>query len=276
MTTRQQKPDTLRQSEGFEELHGGLLVERIKVPRGELTTCRSHDALSEVAATGFDYLPVEDDRGQIVGLLETKDLETVTCRVEERMSLLSKADWIAADATILHLLRRVRRKPFLVVTSGGIDGLVAWTDLQKLPVRTALFALVTGFELTMYEAIKREFRDDDDWLNHLQENRQKKAKDLFEERQDKDSHVDLLLCTEFCDKSRILIESFELSRSKTQLRKRIRDIQDIRDSLAHANNYAMTFGKAEGLRDTVNYLVEFRPEIETARRVDPRSVSLDG
>ena len=203
MTTRQQKPDTLRQSEGFEELHGGLVVERIRVPRGQLKKCRSHDTLSEVAATDFDYLPVEDAKRQFVGLLETKDLETATCRVEERMSPLSEADLIAADATILDLLRRVRRKPFLVVTSGGIDGLVAWSDLQKLPVRTALFALVTGFELTMYEAIKRQFGDDDAWLEYLNEKRQGKAKCLFEKRRKKDSHVDLLLCTQFCDKRSI-------------------------------------------------------------------------
>ena len=276
MTTTQQKPDTLRQSEGFEELHGGLLVERIKVPREQLTTCRNDDALSEVAARGFDYLPVEDAEDQFVGLLKTKDLGTATGMVEERMSPLSEADLIAADATILDLLRRVRRRPLLVVGSGGIDGLVAWTDLQKLPVRTALFALVTGFELTMYEAIKSEFGDGDGWLDDLQENRREKAKDRFKERQKKDSHVDLLLCTQFCDKRRILIESFELSGSRTQLEKRLKAIEDVRDSVAHANNYAMTLEEAERLRDTVRDLVEFRSEIRTARRVDPRSARLDG
>ena len=162
------------------------------------------------------------------------------------------------------------RKPFLVVTSGGIDGLVAWSDLQKLPVRTALFALATGFELTMYEAIKREF-DDDDWLDHLERKRQEKARDLFQDRRKKDSHVDLLLCTQFCDKRSILIKSFELSelsRSKTQLRKRLEAIEKVRDSVAHANNYAMTFEEAERLGDTVDDLVEFRCKINTARRVD--------
>lgn len=279
MTKSLQKPDTLRQSEGFEELHGGLPVERIKVPREQLTTCRSHDVLSKVAATGFDYLPVENAKGHFVGLLATKDVGTATRRVKERMCPLSEADLIPADATILDLLRRVRQKPFLVVGSGGIDGLVAWTDLQKLPVRTALFALVTGFELTMYEAIKREFGDGDDWLDDLQENRRKCAKALFEDRKKEDSHVDLLLCTQFCDKGRVLIESFKLSKlsgSKTQLRKRLKAIEDVRNNLAHANNYAMTLEEAERLRDTVRDLVEFRSEIQTARRVDPRSASLDG
>ena len=224
---------------------------------------------------GFDYLPVEDAENQFVGLLATKDLATAAGSVEERMSPLSKADLIAADATILDLLRRVRQKPFLVVSSGGIDGLVAWTDLQKLPVRTALFALVTGFELTMYEAIKREF-DDDDWLDHLGEQRQEKAKDLFRDREMKDSHVDLLLCTHFCDKRTILTKSFEFSMSKTRLQRGIKAIEKVRDRVAHASNYAMTFEEAEGLRDTVKDLLEIRRKIKTARRGDRRRADLAG
>ena len=217
----QLKPDTLRQSEGFEDVHSGLPVVQITVPRERLTTCRSHDTLSEVPPTIFDHLPVEDNSGRFVGLLATRDLDRGSnCKVAERMIPLSEADLIGADATILDLVLRIRSEPFLVVAGEGVVGLVAWSDLQKLPVRTALFALVTGFELTMFEAIKREYRDDDHWLNHLTATRREKVSALFQDRRRQDSHVDLLLCTQFCDKREIIIASFDFSASKRQLKKK--------------------------------------------------------
>ena len=120
------------------------------------------------------------------------------------MCPLSEADLIGADATIFDFISRVRPKPLLVVSGGRIDGLVAWSDLQKLPVRAAVFALVTGFELTMYEAIKTVFPEGDGWRKHLSDKRVKEAEAVCELRDGNESDVELLLCTEFCDKRTIL------------------------------------------------------------------------
>ena len=47
----------------------------------------------------------------------------------------------------------------LVVSGTGIVGLVTLSDLQKLPVRAVLLALLTGLEISMSEAIEQVFSD---------------------------------------------------------------------------------------------------------------------
>ena len=167
---------------------------------------------------------------------------------------------------IVVLIGRIRKKPFLVVSGQEIIGMVAWSDLQKLPVRAALFASITGFELTMYETIKRHFGNRDDWTTHLNECRLSRAKEEHRKRQERGSDVDLLLCTQFCDKRDILIESFDFAIGKKKLEKKFRAIEDIRNDLAHASNYAMTFEQAQLLRATLQNLGELRTQIHSLAR----------
>ena len=288
-----QKPDMLRQSEGFDRIHDALTVRLIATPRDEdpdrpsVRTCRADDTLAEVRAANvvpaYDYLPVEVARGDqeapggIVGMLHAKrhanrhqaggaDL------VKDHMCPLSEADLIGRDATIFDFVSQVRHKPLLVVSGTRIEGLVAWSDLQKLPVRAAVFALVTGFELTMYEAIRCVFADGDGWQKCLGETRLKKAKEVFRQRGGNDSDVELLLCTEFCDKRTILAkhlpfgaraaDSGSMPMSRRRFESHVRSIEDLRNPLAHASTYAMSWDKVEGLQKTLKALAELRRQIQ--------------
>ena len=69
---RGEKPDTSRQSKGFEEVHAGLTVGQIAVLRPKLRICSAGNRVPEVRARNdpvFDYLPVEDAHGHLIGLL---------------------------------------------------------------------------------------------------------------------------------------------------------------------------------------------------------------
>ena len=170
------------------------------------------------------------------------------------------------------LSRRCAPKPLLVVSGGRIDGLVAWSDLQKLPVRAAVFALDTGFELTMYEAIKTVFPEGDGWRKNLSDKRVKEAEAVYELRDGNESDVELLLCTEFCDKRTILKKclpfghrakaSRSMPMSKGKFESDVKRIEDLRNPLAHASSYAMSWEAVENLRETVRILVELRKHIK--------------
>ena len=284
-----EQPDLLRQSEGFERMHGSLTVSLIATSReGDghgpgVRVCRSDDSLAEVRAANlnpiFDYLPVEGADGKIVGLFSAKRSMNPAgvddeLPVRDRLRPLSEADLIGADATILDFVSRVRPKPLLVVSGGRINGLVAWSDLQKLPVRAAVFALVTGFELTMYEAIKAVFPEGDGWRKHLSEKRLEGAEKVYEKRDGNESDVELLLCTEFCDKRTILKKCLPfdsqakspgaMPMSKGKFEDEVERIEDLRNPLAHASSYAMKWDDVASLRKTVKALVELRQHIKRA------------
>ena len=168
---------------------------------------------------------------------------------------------IGARTPIVALIGRSRQKPFLVVSDQKIIGMVAWSDLQKLPVRAALFALVTGFELTMYETIKRHFRKREDWTEHLTQRRREMAEKEYRDQRERGSDVDLLLCTQFCDKRDILIASFDFGIGRKKLEKKFKAIEEVRDNLAHASNYAMSFEEVEKLRTTLEAFDKLRRQI---------------
>ena len=282
-----EKPDMLRQSEGFERVHERLTVVLITTLRDgdagrpSVRACRVVDSLAQVRADNidpaFDYLPVEEDSRDIVGLFHAKSYVNATegdeqPLVRDHMCPLSEADLIGADATIFDFISRVRPKPLLVVSGGRINGLVAWSDLQKLPVRAAVFALVTGFELTMYEAIKAIFPEGDGWRMHVSDTRLKKAETVYQRRGGNESDVELLLCTEFCDKRTILKkclpfdpraeESRSVPMSEGEFESHAKEIEDLRNPLAHASSYAMNWKEVENLRETVRILVELRKHIK--------------
>ena len=249
--------------------------------------CRVDDSLADVEATNiepiYDYLPVEGTDGRIVGLFSTRGSTDGADRddefVRDHMRPLSEADLIGADATILDFIYRVRPQPLLVVSGGRINGLVAWSDLQKLPVRAAVFALVTGFELTMYEAIKAVFPRGDGWREHLSGPRLEKAEDVYEKRGGNESDVELLLCTEFCDKRTILKrclpfdsqanDSGAMPMSKKEFKDEIKRIENLRNPLAHASSYAMKWDHVMNLRQTVTTLLELRERIKTVVQTRP-------
>ena len=284
-----EQPDLRRQSEGFERVQGSLTVSLIATSRdggghgSGVRVCRLDDSLAEVRAANlnpiFDYLPVEAADGNIVGLFSAKRSMNPAgvddeLPVRDRLRPLSEADLIGADATILDFVSRVRPRPLLVVSGGRINGLVAWSDLQKLPVRAAVFALVTGFELTMYEAIKVVFPQGDGWRKHLSDNRLEGAEKVYEKRGGNDSDVELLLCTEFCDKRTILKKclpfdshaksSGAMPMSKGKFEDEVERIEDLRNPLAHASSYAMKWDDVANLRQTMATLVELRQHIKMA------------
>jgi hypothetical protein len=75
---------------------------------------------------------------------------------------------IGADASLLTFIRNADRQMCRLVVSGPeMNGLVSLSDLQQLPVRAALFAMVTHLEITMAQAIRREFNQSEDWMDCL-------------------------------------------------------------------------------------------------------------
>ena len=241
MTTRWASGDEIGSGDIFETLHSGLTVALIATEREELMTCRPNESLSAVVSRSaeqqYDYLPVIDDEGsEIVGLLHITDfVQNSPCIgiVRGRYGPLSEGDLIGADASILDFIKGADSKPRRLVVSGDkIVGLVTLSDLQKLPVRAALFALITGLEITMYEAIKQKYPTGEEWKQHLTPHRRKNIKEKIDNSAKGDGFVDDLLFTQFCDKRDILIKSFPFSHKK-KLRCQLKYIEKLRDKLAH-------------------------------------------
>jgi hypothetical protein len=264
--------DAVGSGDVFHALHAGLTVKLISTKRPQLMTCSPHENLPVVMARNteaYDFLPVlfpgDAQQGQIVGLFHAAkffDDIPIDGRVEQHYMPLSEEHLIGADASILKFVIDADKRPCRLVVSGAnIVGLVSLSDLQKLPVRAALFALITGFEISMFEAIKREYLSNDDWKRFLSDGRRAKINEEIEQSHRGNGFVEELLFTQFCDKSEILLKGFQLPQSKTIIRRQLEWIQELRDKLAHANEYASSPEQARNVCAVVRSLLELREQI---------------
>ena len=265
-----------------------LPVLLIATPRSAFKTCRPDEELSIVVARnneGFDYFPVVEyadgsTRERIIGLVEvipfTHGVEPRGL-VREQMRPLSEENLIGADASLLTFIRDADRQMCRLVVSGPeINGLVSLSDLQQLPVRAALFAMVTHLEITMAQAIRGEFNRSEDWISRLSTERKSKVSTKAAEAKSKDTFVEVLLYTEFCDKVTIVRKSPNFSWSKTSFEDDLGKVQSLRDDLAHANDYAATREAAGHVCETVRLMDQWIDRLATWPTGQGASLKGDG
>ena len=251
--------------EAMETVQNALPIRLIATSRSAFKTCRVEDNLACVVGENakreapFDHLPVvdgaEDGRETIAGVLDLTPFRSDRSAqgiVNDRMDRLSEDILIGADADILAFVRNADRYPCQLVVSGPeISGLVTLSDLQKLPVRVALFAAITHAEMAVAEAIRRELNGSDKWQERLKDNRRENILKEINKSVAEDTLIDHLLFTQFCDKRDIICNSPRFKGSKTKFRNEMKKIEDLRNRLAHANNYTSTRTAAEGVCQTV-------------------------
>jgi hypothetical protein len=254
----------------FETLHSGLTVKLVATPRDELKTCKKTELVSEVFANSddFDFIPVLDgpsNQLQFVGLFPAADLRKrgiAEGSVSSFYLPIAEEYLIGADASILDFVLQADSHPCQLVVSGAqIVGLVTLSDLQRLPVRAALFALITGFEMSMTDFIKAALPHEKAWMALLKSTRVEKIQQQIARADAKDAFVDALLYTQFCDKAEILKQSVSVDMSNLAFERLLRDFEALRNNLAHANEYAASPDEAKHVCSLVRELVKMRREI---------------
>jgi hypothetical protein len=239
----------------LESIHRGLTVDSIATERAKFETCAADEALAVVIernrSNAFDFLPVTEPEpgtpatsARIIGLLEIVPYvhgKEPQGDVRETMRPLSEENLIGADASIITFLRNADHQRCRLVISGPeISGLVTLSDLQQLPVRAALFAMVTQLEMIMASWIRAEFGNSDGWMERLSKERQLKVHEKAATAKSDDGFVELLLFTQFGDKVAIIKKSPVFGWTKGSFKSELDQVQNLRDDLAHANDYAAT------------------------------------
>jgi hypothetical protein len=162
---------------------------------------------------------------------------------------------------VLAYLEEADRHPCRLVMRGTrIAGIITISDIQQLPVRPALFLLVTHLELLMAAAIRWRFREcsDDDWLVCLG-NRRERVEAKWQELRSQNLAIDQINATDFADEREVLQKSGLLKGSRTQTKREFHAIEKLRNNLAHASDYALT---PDNARDTIRTVKFARGWIE--------------
>lgn len=249
-------------------VQGSLTVGLIMVPRQSFLTCSKADTAAEVKqrnAANFSFLPVVDSNHRVIGLYNAErwfDIAEPKAAVGDDFLPLSEDIVIGADASIFDFIRNADEVSTKLVVSGdGVAGLVSLSDIQQLPVRAALFALVTSLEMAMALAIERKWPNAEEWMTQLTENRRGQLQKKISEARQKDAFVSEIAFTQISDKATLLFKAGIVGGTRNEHDARFNAIRDLRDNLAHANLYADTPEAAASVCRVVRSIYDLKDKL---------------
>lgn len=218
-----------------------------------LYTCAEDEPVESVPERypDFDYVPVRDAQGCIVGVLDT-DLRSGAL-VRDHAQRLDDSILVSADESLARFLPLMSEHRFyrLVVDGTQISGIVTRSDALKLPVRLFAFARITHLEMLMMRIIQARYPRDDDWLAHLAKDKGDKVKkDRKRLKKDRDDPP-LIEFTGLWEKALIIQDTYKFDDSYQREMSRITEIRHL---LAHAGDFA----------ESTNRLSDFLARIDLA------------
>lgn len=192
----------------------------------------------------FDFLPVRDSAsGSIVGLFRRSAMGSTPDRsVREVMQPLSGDNLVGADTPLLDFVFSADTHPCrLVLDRSEIRGVVTLSDLQRLPVRTALFGLFIHLELLVTEALRGVVGADQSPFDWLSENRATYARSRWEESRAAGMDRDPLETLSFGDKKTLAKKAKLFGIPGERINRELQDIEQyLRDPIAHGLTIAAT------------------------------------
>ncbi|MCD0462774.1 CBS domain-containing protein [Roseiconus lacunae] len=195
--------------------------------------------------------------------------------IAQQMHPIAEAAVVATTTPVQEVVTLLNQHSFVfVATLGQPVGIIERHDLEKPPMRMWLFGMITLFEMSLTRVIDQTYPNDS-WVCEMSEARADKAKQLQAERARRNETVRLIDCLQLSDKGQVFAKSDELrkrfwDRSKNQIRGVIKDLESLRNNLAHAQPYAATNWDAVlRLSETLDRLLEISPDYVLMNSLQP-------
>jgi len=216
-----------------------MIAEPLKsVPLSETVT----DAQRIMKERHFDVIGVKNNDGKVVGCL--REDAANSDKVENAYEKFGMEEIISSYAPLENCIQRIcDRRWLFVLGTTGVEGIVTMADLRKPPMCLMIFGIISLLESALLLQIREQYSDES-WKRMLSEERLKKAEELFDKRRKKNQEIGLADCLQFCDKATVLINKTPEFRAKCGFQSKreakgfIRNIQLLRDNLAHAQDPA--------------------------------------
>ncbi|MTD32006.1 hypothetical protein [Planomicrobium sp. YIM 101495] len=185
------------------------------------------------------------ENGEVTGYLEKGNVADMA-DLKASAVPFRVSDLLTRNTELLDTLEHLGKQPHLfIINKSEVDCIITLADVQKPAVRMLFFGVVTMFENRLAELIHHTYPDDF-WTDALKEHRVVKARDLYEKLRARNQETNLIACTQFADKTEILLSDAVLLEQHTGLSKTKADelfsrIRRLRDDLAHAQSLADWF-----------------------------------
>ncbi len=217
-------------------LVAGDLSEPLVSFDGEKDAANVRDFMSH---WNYDVLGVRES-GVVVGCVEREELHCGL--LADFMIPLEAVAVVDKNATLPALLTALHERGWLFISVRDHPwGIVTWADVEKVPMRMYLFALTSFVEMEMARLVEH-FYPQDGWQEYLSRPALKKARRIFEERVQSNTEINLVQCTQFFHKIRVLRNAQplldHLGVDGQRWTAELEELNTLRNHLAHSNGIA--------------------------------------
>jgi hypothetical protein len=212
------------------DIAGGLLSFDIDSPCEKVASALEKQC-HQVASVRAD--------GSVQGYVRRSDMDKGSCA--DFFRDFAKDQVLNGTATFSDVIHVLTRHDYCFVTVlGNVAGVISRDDVNKPMMRMWLFGIVTMLEMGLVELIQERFPNDS-WKEKISQGRLQKARDIQAERQRRNVNCDLMDCLQLSDKAQILLDDPVAKerigmKSKKVARRAIKDIESLRNHLAHAQD----------------------------------------
>jgi len=249
------------------------LTVRLIATLGELKTvtvdAQVSEALTDAKKYRFDYLPVRRPAdGLIIGVFDAHaSYGNSTMQVGKIYEPIGPNDLISAETSLLNFVYSADQQPRRLVLDGTkIEGIVTLSDIQKLPVRMALFCLFIHFELLLSDHL-RQMLGGADPCAYLSLQRAERVRNKWQEFYESELNQDMLDSLDLCDKRDIAKKLNILGKSTTEIESSIKGIEKhLRNPIAHGAEYAHNRKSANKTIRAARSTREWIQELQAALR----------
>jgi predicted transcriptional regulator len=224
---------------------------------------------------GFDIVGVTDENRKIIGYAKKTELNHGI--VKQFVHNIEIHQIISVSTPISQLLNIFYDNSFVFVLENNlVNGIVTRADINKPIVRIYLFGIISLFEMHLNFWINNYYPNSS-WIKIIKKERLEEAIKIYELRKGKNEELSLLECTQLGDKKTVLkstpdfLKNFDLSKRQTE--KFLRNIEKIRNELAHSQssiisnldwqNFVKTISFAENFLIKSEIMVEEKARLYT-------------
>lgn len=177
---------------------------------------------------------------------------------------ISEEDKVKMYTQIPEIIEKFKTLYYIFVydENNMFTGLITYADLNKPPLYSYLYIVISYFEALLRNVIENSYKEDE-WLKSLSDPNQKEINDRFKDDKSKGVEISLLECTTLCHITKILgkekkITNLSCYSGKKNYKSKMDKILEYRNSIMHSKTL---IDSKENCKVFYNFLCDFCNQI---------------
>lgn len=193
--------------------------------------------------------------------------------IKEILNNISEEEKIKVDTKILEIIEKFKEFYYVFVYDDKniFQGLITYADLNRPPLYSFLYIVISHFEKLLKNVIKIKY-EKDDWLKKLPDESKREIGGIFIESKVKGIEISMLECTTITQLKEILskekeITSLDCYNGRKSYNSKLKKIIDCRNAVMHNRNIIQS---KESCKDFYNFFYDLGIQIREIKNLIKR------